>query len=83
MKRKIYAILLALTLILSLAPAAAAADIPARIDAPGGDPNVDQGSPYSNIVKIGMPAFYKAASSWAATELDKRIFHAEARRRGK
>ena len=69
MKRKIYAILLALTLILSLAP--------------GGDPNVDQGSPYSNIVKIGMPAFYKAASSWAATELDKRIFHAEARRRSK
>lgn len=40
-------------------------------DAPGGDPNVDAWSPYSNIVKINMPAFYNGASAWAVPELDK------------
>lgn len=38
---------------------------------PEGSVRASNWSPYSNIVSIGAPAFYKGASSWATPELDK------------
>lgn len=40
-------------------------------DAPDGDPNVDQWSPYSNILTIDMPYFYSGASGWAVPEMNE------------